>query len=219
MLYRHKFIEILLLGSGNGLATAAFSLALNTYFNKKRNKAVGIAMTITGFGPILYPPLITMLLTLYGVQGCVLILGAIGTHIFMAAALLQPIRSHLIYDTNGGGEASSVPVAYQNPSSAFTVNFAFQNNNYYKWISVTAGNSSVWDYTSEEEDDYLEKPLKEDDVGRRMVNFNFPPQKLDDSIEVKNSIVELYEPKKYISFEYMNNLNKFTNVLLISYTY
>lgn len=109
--------------AGNGLATAAFSLALNTYFNKKRNKAAGIAMTITGFGPILYPPLITMLLTSYGVQGCVLILGAIGTHIFMAAALLQPIRSHLIYEANGCGEEADVPVAYQKPSSAFTVNF------------------------------------------------------------------------------------------------
>lgn len=157
-------------------------------------------MTITGFGPIMYPPLITMLLTLYGVQGCVLILGAIGTHIFMAAALLQPIRSHLIYETNGCGEAISDPVAFQKPSSAFTVNASFPNNNYYKWISVTAGNSSVWDYTSEEEDDYLEKPLKDDDVGRRMVNFKFPPQKLDacDEVEVKLGSVELFEPKKYI---------------------
>lgn len=176
-------------------------------------------MTITGFGPILYPPLITMLLTLYGVQGCVLILGAIGTHIFVAASLLQPIRSHLIYETNGCGEAASVPVAYQKPSSAFTVNTSFQNNNYYKWISVTAGNSSVWDYTSEEEDDYLEKPLKDDDVGRRMVNFKFPLEKSDafKEVDTKLSNVELYEPKKYISFAYEKNLYTYKFLYYISY--
>lgn len=193
----------LLLAAGNGLATAAFSLALNTYFNKKRNKAAGIAMTITGFGPIMYPPLITMLLTLYGVQGCVLILGAIGTHIFVAAVLLQPIKSHLIFETNECVEAASATLAYQKPSSAFTVKALFQNNNYYKWISVTAGNSSVWDYTSEEEDEYLEKPLKDDEVGRRVVNFKFPSEKLNayngvDRFEAKLSSVEMNVPKKYI---------------------
>lgn len=83
-------------GSGLGLSTAAFSLALNTYFKKRRPKAAGIAMTITGIGPILYPPLITCLLPLYGVEGCVLILGAMGMHALVGACLLQPIKKHLI---------------------------------------------------------------------------------------------------------------------------
>lgn len=52
-------------------------------------------MTLTGLGPILYPPMISGLLIFYGVQGCVLILGAICTHIIMAALLLQPVKWHM----------------------------------------------------------------------------------------------------------------------------
>ncbi len=58
-----------------------------------------MAVTITGLGPILYPVLITALLSYYGVNGCVLILAAISLHITLAALLLQPIKYHLIDKT------------------------------------------------------------------------------------------------------------------------
>lgn len=77
------------------MALGAFSLALNQYFHQRRNRAIGIGMTITGLGPILYPPLIAHLLTVYGTSGCVLILGALCAHIVMAALLLQPVDWHL----------------------------------------------------------------------------------------------------------------------------
>jgi hypothetical protein len=48
---------------------------MNTYFNQKRNKAFGIGIGITGIGPIFFPQLITVLLSFYGAQGCVLIIG------------------------------------------------------------------------------------------------------------------------------------------------
>lgn len=77
------------------MALGAFSLALNQYFQQRRNRAVGICMTITGLGPILYPPLIAHLLSVYGTSGCALILGALCAHIVMAALLLQPVEWHL----------------------------------------------------------------------------------------------------------------------------
>lgn len=83
--------------SGYGLSNSSFSLALNTYFTKKRSKAAGIAVTVTGLGPILYPPLITALLSYYGVNGCELILAGLSLHILVAALLLQPIKYHWIY--------------------------------------------------------------------------------------------------------------------------
>lgn len=52
-------------------------------------------MTLTGLGPILYPPMISALLIFYGIQGTVLILGAICMHIIMAALLLQPVKWHM----------------------------------------------------------------------------------------------------------------------------
>lgn len=84
----------IVLAAGNGLLTTSFSLALNTYFCKKRSKAAGLAMTLTGLGPIFYPPLITLLLAAYGVMGCMMLLAAISAHIFVAASLLQPIKRH-----------------------------------------------------------------------------------------------------------------------------
>lgn len=79
-----------------GLSTSSFSLALNTYFKVHRNKAAGFAMTLTGFGPIIMPQLVSYLLNKYTVQGCVLILSALALHIIAAALLLQPIKWHLI---------------------------------------------------------------------------------------------------------------------------
>lgn len=79
-----------------GFCNSSFSLALNTYFITRRNKAAGIAMTITGLGPILLPQLVSLLVSLYGSRSCLLIIGALATHIIAAALLLQPVRRHML---------------------------------------------------------------------------------------------------------------------------
>lgn len=91
---------IFLSAVGYGLSNSSFGLALNSFFTKKLNKASGIAMTLAGIGPIVYPPLINCLLHLYGVSGCMLIIGAIALHMLVAAILLQPLKWHLIRDTS-----------------------------------------------------------------------------------------------------------------------
>ncbi|RZC32313.1 uncharacterized protein BDFB_002003 [Asbolus verrucosus] len=78
-----------------GMSQSAFSLALNTYFKKKRNVAMGYAVTITGFGPILIPQLIGFLMKIYTVEGVTLIFGGICAHVFIAASLLQPVKWHM----------------------------------------------------------------------------------------------------------------------------
>lgn len=83
---------------GYGLSNSSFSLALNSFFTNKLNKASGIAMTLAGFGPIVYPPLINMLLHVYGVSGAMLIIGALALHMLVAAMLLQPLKWHLVRD-------------------------------------------------------------------------------------------------------------------------
>lgn len=80
---------------GMGLCSSSFSLAMNSFFNEKRNKAFGIGATITGLGPIFFPQLVTILLNYYGAQGCVLIIGGISMNIIAAALLLQPVKWHL----------------------------------------------------------------------------------------------------------------------------
>ncbi|XP_046748817.1 uncharacterized protein LOC124412739 [Diprion similis] len=78
---------------------SAFSLSLNSYFMKKRGRAVALAMTLNGLGPIVVPQLISVLLTKYDVTGTTFILGGLVLHVVVAALLLQPIQWHLIEDT------------------------------------------------------------------------------------------------------------------------
>ncbi|KAF2904364.1 hypothetical protein ILUMI_01822 [Ignelater luminosus] len=80
---------------GMGVGMSSFPLAMNSYFVKNRSKATGFALTITGLGPILMPQLISLLLTLYSVQGAMLIVGAIAAHGLVAACLLQPVEWHM----------------------------------------------------------------------------------------------------------------------------
>ncbi|XP_015595056.1 uncharacterized protein LOC107267623 isoform X2 [Cephus cinctus] len=79
---------------GTGFLMSSFSLALNTYFRQKRNRAAGISMTITGLGPIVMPQVITLLLGIYGASGAVLILGGFCLHSLVGALLLQPVKWH-----------------------------------------------------------------------------------------------------------------------------
>lgn len=55
-------------------------------------------MTLAGIGPIVYPPLMNWLSHLYGVNGCMLIIGAIALHMLVAAVLLQPLKWHMVRD-------------------------------------------------------------------------------------------------------------------------
>lgn len=84
------------LAVGCGLSSSSFALALNSYFRERRNRAAGIAMTLTGIGPIFYPPLIEYLLREYGVAGCTLLIAGLGLNMLVAAFLLQPVDWHLV---------------------------------------------------------------------------------------------------------------------------
>lgn len=61
-------------------------------------------MTLTGIGPIVYPPMIHCLLNWYDVSGCTLIIGAFALNMLVAAVLLQPIKWHLVEAPHRGFE-------------------------------------------------------------------------------------------------------------------
>nr|CAD7604454.1 unnamed protein product [Timema genevievae] len=92
----HFLITYGLLNSlGASFFQPSFSLALNSYFKKKRGKAMGYSMTLTGIGPIIMPLVISKMMSAYGVQGTGLILGALSLHSLVGALLLQPIKWHM----------------------------------------------------------------------------------------------------------------------------
>lgn len=88
-------LTFIVLAIGMGMGMSSYSLALNTYFVKRRGKVTGISFTITGLGPILMPQLVTVLMYQYGVQGTMIILAGISAHTMISALLLQPIKWHM----------------------------------------------------------------------------------------------------------------------------
>lgn len=84
----------LLYGIGSGINSSANSLAINTYFKKKRRIATGITWTATGLGPIIFPILIAYLLPEFGVQGTVMIFGAIALNAVACSLVFQPVKWH-----------------------------------------------------------------------------------------------------------------------------
>ncbi|XP_055597492.1 monocarboxylate transporter 13-like [Uranotaenia lowii] len=142
--FAHFIITYSIIASlGMGFCNSSFSLALNTYFVTRRNKAAGMAMTITGLGPILLPQLVSLLVSLYGPRNCLLIIGALSTHIIAAALLLQPVKRHMVpvvpKETANGNASeamySAVEVSHQQITQA----------------------DSKWEIESDDEEGYLDK--------------------------------------------------------------
>ncbi|CAK1551940.1 unnamed protein product [Leptosia nina] len=83
-------------GFGVGLASSSSFVSLNHYFSKKRGQAVGLSMAGTGFGLMVMPQLVKLLLGEFGFRWTVVILGALAFHAVLGSTLLQPVKRHLI---------------------------------------------------------------------------------------------------------------------------
>ncbi|KAJ2950508.1 hypothetical protein O0L34_g8752 [Tuta absoluta] len=83
-------------GFGVGLASSSSFVSLNHFFSKKRGQAVGLSMAGTGFGLMVMPQLVKLLLSEFGFRWTVVILGALAFHAVLGSCLLQPIKRHLI---------------------------------------------------------------------------------------------------------------------------
>lgn len=68
---------------------------MNTYFKEKRRIATGITWTATGLGPIIFPILIAFLIPEFGVQGTVMIFGAIALNAVACSLVFRPVKSNL----------------------------------------------------------------------------------------------------------------------------
>ncbi|XP_063530382.1 uncharacterized protein LOC134741509 [Cydia strobilella] len=82
-------------GFGVGLASSSSFVSLNHYFTKKRGQAVGLSMAGTGFGLMVMPQLVKILLEEYGFRWTVVILGGLAFHAVLGSCLLQPVKRHL----------------------------------------------------------------------------------------------------------------------------
>ncbi|GJQ75173.1 hypothetical protein Trydic_g9776 [Trypoxylus dichotomus] len=80
---------------GMGMGVSSYSVALNTYFVRRRTKVTGYVTALYGVGTILFPQLVSLLLANFTIQDSMLIITAIFGNTLVSAILLQPVRWHM----------------------------------------------------------------------------------------------------------------------------
>ncbi|KAM8729205.1 monocarboxylate transporter 9-like isoform 1-T2 [Acanthopagrus schlegelii] len=87
----------IVVGVGNGLLYAAVVVIVCLYFDKKRGVALGIIQTGTSVGGVLYSVLQGELIQLFGVDGCLLVVGALALNVVAFAGLMRPLTPSKYY--------------------------------------------------------------------------------------------------------------------------
>lgn len=82
-------------GTGTGINQSANSLALNTYFKKRRRIATGLSWTITGMGPIIMPQVIAVILPYYGLEVTLWLYTGFALIAVACALIYQPVQWHV----------------------------------------------------------------------------------------------------------------------------
>ncbi|CAD5115194.1 DgyrCDS4189 [Dimorphilus gyrociliatus] len=82
--------------SGLGLAFVYVPavVIISTYFDKKLSSATGIALSGSGLGTVIGPPICNFLIETYSWRGCLLILAAVLLNICVCGALYRPLELH-----------------------------------------------------------------------------------------------------------------------------
>ncbi|XP_071770694.2 monocarboxylate transporter 9-like [Centroberyx gerrardi] len=87
----------IVVGIGAGLVYAASLTIICLYFDKKRGLALGIITTGTSAGGFLYATLQNELIDLFGLDGCLLIIGALALNIIACAGPMRPLTPPKYY--------------------------------------------------------------------------------------------------------------------------
>ncbi|KAL3289985.1 hypothetical protein HHI36_023365 [Cryptolaemus montrouzieri] len=83
-----------LVGTGAGLAFPPTVYIVTSYFNKLRGLANGICISGSALGSIILPPLLRVILDVYGYRGTCLIIGGLILNVWVAALFYDPVEKH-----------------------------------------------------------------------------------------------------------------------------
>ncbi|XP_044276321.1 monocarboxylate transporter 9 isoform X2 [Varanus komodoensis] len=84
----------IIVGLGCGLLYTATVTITCQYFDKRRGLALGLISTGSSVGLFIYAALQRELIELYGLDGCLLIVGALSLNILACGCLMRPLQSH-----------------------------------------------------------------------------------------------------------------------------
>lgn len=84
----------LLQGVGFGLMTPISFAIFNSYFVKRRSLMMSIASTVMSLCFAIYPLLVNLSKSAYGLRGCLALIAAINMHTFFGMLVMHPLEWH-----------------------------------------------------------------------------------------------------------------------------
>ncbi|KAK1793683.1 hypothetical protein P4O66_011446, partial [Electrophorus voltai] len=108
-------------GMGCGLVYAATLTITCQYFDKRRGLALGIVTTGTSAGGFLYATLQNELIELFGLDGCLLIIGAASLNLMACAGPMRPLNFPGYYLKQKAALAHTDEPLYDKPSTIIIV--------------------------------------------------------------------------------------------------
>jgi MFS family permease len=94
-IYEIIFSYCFLVGTGLGCITNSYMVVVTSYFTTKKARAVSFSMAGSGFGKMLMPQTVTLLVIFYDHRGVILIIGALALNGLVGALLLHPVEWHM----------------------------------------------------------------------------------------------------------------------------
>lgn len=94
-IYEIIFSYSLLVGIGLGCIANASTVAVTSYFSKKKGRAVGFSMAGGALGKMVMPQIATLLVLFYDYRGVILIMGGLALHGLIGSLLFHPVEWHV----------------------------------------------------------------------------------------------------------------------------
>ena len=83
---------------------------MNSYFLKRKARAIAVSSSMDGIGGLALPPLLTVMFSNYGFPGAMFAIAAVSAHLVIAGALFRPIKiaPQVAFKTNGEAKRNGV---------------------------------------------------------------------------------------------------------------
>ncbi|KAK6624792.1 hypothetical protein RUM44_011652 [Polyplax serrata] len=130
-------------GCGMGLLSPTTFVVINTYFSKRRGRAVGLAFTGTGIGQMFLPFLVDYLQKEYGFNGTLLILSGLALHAFVGALLYRPVKQQMSDVSSNGPPEEYKPETVDSTEYSEITNYDYTSTKKSCFLTKLMGPTNV----------------------------------------------------------------------------
>lgn len=92
--YGEDFVLNVFVGTGFGFMIPAVYTTFNQYFIKRRVIMMSVAQSLIGFGTMVYPLMVDLLMKTYGFRGTIAVIAAFNAHVILGMLVMHPVSWH-----------------------------------------------------------------------------------------------------------------------------